>query len=1281
MKKVVSIIIVNHNGKEYLDACISSLLKIDKRNLTVKIIVVDNLSQDESVSFVKERFPNVRVLENDENNYARGINLGIKNSKGNYVAILNNDTTVERNWLKGLLEVLDQDEKIGAVQSKILFSKSKKINSVGVEEVKDFYFKDIGFGESNLGQYEEVKEITFFSGGSVLLKKECLNTIGDFDEEFIMYYEDVDYSIRCKAEGWKLFYVPDSIVYHRYLGTGTTVLCEYLCSRNRLLCLAKHFPARLPQSIKTSHFYLKKEYDNLCRSLLQSAKKLVEYNDTKTTIKTLDKLKDVITDIFVDERAYNFFSHLELMLGLRKIKIGIYDHAFHFAGDGQKYTAKIAELLQDRYDITYITNKDISLDKYKEWFNIDLSKCRLKIIKVPFYERLDKYFIDEGMVTREEHNPFDIISKESLLYDIFINANMLTKVKPLSTLSIFICHFPDRDKEKFFYVDKYDHVISNGTHDSLWIEKRWGINRMHCIHAPADLYNSSKRWPYKKKKTIISVCRFELGGSKKQLEMVEAFIKLALMFQKVRHEWTFILAGGNSLGNYYFDKVKKKVDSSRCNIKLIPDISFAELKKLYCKASIFWHACGLNETTPHLIEHSGMATVEAMQNYCVPVVYDGGAQMEIVIQGESGFRFKTIEAMQAYTIAVINNDVLREKIATNAYERSHNFNFAVFKKNIFKFFSDIEKELIGVDALSDNFITEKKSFSDKKRDYAWISNHEPPAKELHVQRKTRFTYQPKISIIVPTYNTPEQFIRDMVESVKSQTYTNWELCIADGASERTVTQLLKWYEKRDRRISIKFLTNNKGIAGNSNEALSLATGEFVGFLDHDDELTPDALYEVVRAINENPYVDFLYTDEIRMDSKGKTLSLTFRPQFSEYYYMSHPYIVHFNVFRKSLIDSIRGFNSEDFQENVSHDVDFVLRIIASTEPKRIIHIPKPLYKWRIHDTSAGHVNMEKVNVYTKKALQRFLDTKGLNGYVEDGILFNTFRIRFRMREQKKVSIIILTKNNYAMLLKNLKSIKEKTDYNNYEVLIISNNTTDKDAIRFLESMQKEQKYRVIEDNRPFNYSALNNFGVEHTEGEYLLFLNDDIEVINREWLTSMVEIALDQRVGIVGAKLLYPDNHIQHAGVVLGLVNGKGEHTHKFMNAFVNKKRNIYEAGYGCSLVCVREYSAVTGACMLTKRTVFEKCMGMSEELKYGYNDIDFCLRVRECGYLVLFTPYALLYHHESISRKVEGDAVMQHVDDLKLFEKKWKELLQKGDPYYSPNLSLKSYIPICKSD
>ncbi|MBI4689735.1 MAG: glycosyltransferase, partial [Nitrospirae bacterium] len=665
----------------------------------VEILMVDNLSQDGSVSFVRERFSDVKVFENDINNYTKAINLGIKNSNGDFIALLNNDTTVDREWLTGLLKVMDGDKKIGAVQSKILFSDGDKINSTGGEEIEDFYFRDIGFGERDKGQYNKVKEIDYFSGGSVMFRRECLEDVGVFDEDFIMFFEDIDYSIRCRAKGWKLFYSPLSIVYHRFHGSASTELCSYLCSRNRFLCIAKHFPLKLPRTIKSSHFYIENQYDLLYRTLMQAVKKIFEYHDSTTAEGILDSIRKEIIDIFGHAGTYNFFSQLELLLGLRKIRVGIYDHAFHFAGGGQRYVAKLAEIIQEMYDVTYIANKDITLDRYREWFDIDLSKCKLKIIKIPFFERDSGHFIDENIITSQDGNPFDVISKESLYYDIFINANMLSKVNPLSTLSIFVCHFPDRTKERFFHVDKYDYIVSNGMYTSSWVKKKWNINPTHLIFPPVDMYSDNNSLD-KKKKIILSVARFEIGGSKKQFEMANAFIDLISRNRNIKNEWKLVLAGGNSPANPYFEKVKKLVDSAQCNIELRPNLNYAELKELYSKASIFWHACGLNETDPHLVEHFGMTTVEAMQNYCVPIVIDGGGQREIVEHGESGFRFKTIEELQLYTMNIINDENLRKQIAIKAYKKSHDFNFDVFREKIIALFSEIENELIGEDVIT-----------------------------------------------------------------------------------------------------------------------------------------------------------------------------------------------------------------------------------------------------------------------------------------------------------------------------------------------------------------------------------------------------------------------------------------------------------------------------------------------------------------------------------------------------------------------------------------------------
>jgi glycosyltransferase involved in cell wall biosynthesis len=595
--------------------------------------------------------------------------------------------------------MMSTDDRIGAVQSKILFSDKKTINSVGVEEVEDFYFRDIGFDERDVGQYAEPKELTFFSGGSVLFRRDCLDDVGGFDEDFVMYMEDIDYSIRCRDKMWNIFYSPQSIVYHHYHGITPSELCEYFCSRNRMLLLGKSFPFRLAHSIKTSHFYMKKDMENLYHSLIQALKKVAEHHSTETVIKVLDDLKEVLPGIFGTNRSSNFFRQLEVLLGLRKIKVGIYDHAFHFAGGGQRYVAKLAEMLQDKYDITYIANKDITLEKYKEWFDIDLSNCRLKVIKIPFFEKTGGYFIDEGMVINEETNPFDIISEESLHYDIFINANMLGKVRPLSTLSIFICHFPDREKERFFSIDQYDYLLTNGNYTSFWVRKRWGLNATLILYPPVDMYNEAAAFN-KKSKIILSVARFEPGGSKKQLEMIRAFRELCKRDQRVNREWRFILAGGSSNQNPYFYRVKQELNDIRAtNIELMPDLTNSELLRLYEEASIFWHACGLGEKEPQLVEHFGMTTVEAMQNYCVPIVIDGGGQKEIVEHGISGFRFKTLKELVSCTSKVIDDEGLREEIAKRAYERGRKFDSAVFKKSVLPFFSNVENRLKGGEPL------------------------------------------------------------------------------------------------------------------------------------------------------------------------------------------------------------------------------------------------------------------------------------------------------------------------------------------------------------------------------------------------------------------------------------------------------------------------------------------------------------------------------------------------------------------------------------------------------
>ena len=546
--------------------------------------------------------------------------------------------------------------------------------------------------------------------------------------------------------------------------------------------------------------------------------------------------------------------------------------------------------------------------------------------------------------------------------------------------------------------------------------------------------------------------------------------------------------------------------------------------------------------------------------------------------------------------------------------------------------------------------------------------------ELEAQRRTRFPNEPKISIIVPTYNTRTDFLVAMIESVKDQTYGNWELCIADGGSkEPQLKSVLENYAAGDSKIKVKFLHKNKGISGNSNAALSLATGDYIALLDHDDTLTPCALFEVVKAINGNPHAGFIYSDYAGTDEQNMIRHMALCPDFCRYYYLSHPYIVHLVVIKKEIMDKVAGFDEVEFNSGVSQDVDLFLRIFALLDDKEILHISKILYLWKLYGKSAGHRFQNKVHNCTKKAITRYLTTKQIVGTVEDGLCFNTFRVRCKIQNNPLVSIIIPTKDKWQLLRKCIRSIESKSGYRNYEIIILSNNTEDEQALHYLQTLTG--RYRVEKYNKPFNYSAINNYGAELAKGDFLLFLNDDIEFISRNVLEAVLEPLQLQDVGAVGAKLLYHDNTIQHAGVIIGF-HGAAEHWHKFIYANIN--RSVPEPGYLSSLVSIREYSAVTGAFLMTKKSVFKESGGFSEDLSVGFNDIDFCLKVIARGYKILCTPYALAYHYESASRRDPMNTdLLAHPEDRKIFLEKWAAKIEAGDPCYNPNLDTFSYIPV----
>lgn len=552
----------------------------------------------------------------------------------------------------------------------------------------------------------------------------------------------------------------------------------------------------------------------------------------------------------------------------------------------------------------------------------------------------------------------------------------------------------------------------------------------------------------------------------------------------------------------------------------------------------------------------------------------------------------------------------------------------------------------------------RRKLSQKKNPPKELSGKE--LEDMRIQCAS-FEYRPKISIITPVLNTREEWLRSSIESVLHQIYDNWELCIADDGSDQPhIRETLNCYQQKDARIKVKYLNENQGVSGASNEALAMASGEFIGFLDHDDQLLSNALYEVVLMLNRNASADFIYSDEILISKRGKPVFAYFRPDFSLDYMLSHCYIVHFVVIRASILKKIGGFRAEF---KVSQDYDLFLRVLSQT--RNVLHIPKILYRWRQYESSTGHLLKERVMESSRRALQDFADREGIKGVVWGTKNFNFFRLKRDILDRPKISIIIPTKDRIDLLKRCIESIQNRSSYDNYEIIIVDNMSQEEETAAYLDGLGKSyENCRIIKFNEKFNYSKLNNYAAEFARGEHLLFLNNDIEVLNSDWLEAMLEQSQRDEIGCVGAKLLYPDRKIQHVGVVVGW-GGRAEHIYKWLHS--------NDIGYMGHFVSIRNYSAVTAACMMLRKSIFNEVGGFDERFEIGFGDVDLCLRVRELGYENLFTPYAELLHYESATRG-RSFSFDPHPNDTKRFIERWQEYIKGGDPYYNPNLPLDSY-------
>ena len=560
---------------------------------------------------------------------------------------------------------------------------------------------------------------------------------------------------------------------------------------------------------------------------------------------------------------------------------------------------------------------------------------------------------------------------------------------------------------------------------------------------------------------------------------------------------------------------------------------------------------------------------------------------------------------------------------------------------------------------------EKITVQDSINYKAWIRKNAPTAKMLQAQREAHFQYAPKISIVVPLYKTPENYLREFVQSVQAQTYKNWELCFSDGSGKDSpIEGVLNELTHKDPRIRVVYTGEQLQISENTNEALKIAAGDFIAFSDHDDLLAPDALYECVKALNEDRSIELLYTDEDKVDMKGKEFFMPhFKPDFNIDLLRCNNYICHLFVVKREIFEQVGMLNPEF---DGAQDYDFVLRCVEKSE--HIHHIPKILYHWRAHkdSTAENPESKEYAFIAGGRAVQAHYDRVGIDAEVMQTEYKGIYRSKYHLHSEPLISIIIPNKDHTEDLEKCISSIENKATYKNVEYIVVENNSEKEETFAYYKELEKKNpKAKVVFwDGTGFNYPAINNFGVEKASGEYLLFLNNDTEIVNEDCLEELLGYCMREDVGAVGARLYYEDGSIQHAGVIVGLGGVAG-------HAFTDFPHE--SPGYFGRIVMAQDYSAVTAACMMMRKNVYEEVDGFDPQWAVAFNDVDLCLKIRKAGYLIVYNPYAELMHYESKSRGYEDneEKVERFNSEIDNFMRVWKEFLDQGDPYYSPNLTL----------
>ena len=546
---------------------------------------------------------------------------------------------------------------------------------------------------------------------------------------------------------------------------------------------------------------------------------------------------------------------------------------------------------------------------------------------------------------------------------------------------------------------------------------------------------------------------------------------------------------------------------------------------------------------------------------------------------------------------------------------------------------------------------------------AFRRSYFPDKKELNRQRKEQFVYEPLFSIVVPLYKTPLPYLEDLIRSIQAQTYRKWELYLSDGSGkESSLKEVLRNYARKEKRIHIIENDCRLNISDNTNRALEQADGDYVVFVDHDDTLAPDALYECVKVLNREPDAEVIYTDSDKLSENGKRYSEPcFKPDFNLDLLRCQNYICHLTVIQKRFLDKV-GYLNSDYSG--VQDYDHILRCVERTN--RIVHIPKILYHWRMCPGSVAVDTDNKPYTYElfQKILREHYERMGIQAEVK-AVFPGVVRTVYQLPCEPLVSVIIANKDHRDDLMRCVESLEQESEYKNLEILIVENNSVSEEIFAYYDQVQRQyDNVRVLRYEKEFNYADIQNYAAVRAKGDYLLLLNNDTWLERPESIREMLGYCMRDEVGIVGAKLLYPDDTIQHAGVIVGL-GGVADH------AFTGMDKD--EPGYCCRALCAQEYSAVTAACLMVKKSVYNAVGGMDVELKVAFNDVDFCLRVKEAGHKIIYNPFAVWYHDESKTRGAEDtpEKIERFRGEIEYFQRRWADFLYKGDPAYNPNLAL----------